>query len=392
MQTTLERARRDAQSLFVRQRALFAGSLTAVGIVAVRGLVAIARPHESPAPLLAMALGVVLAMAAAAFAAGLRARRRMERVAHDIQALELLLDAALHDTRPEVEARPYRLPGDGASTFVIRTDALTHAALRERERAPAEIGRAAATHGWAARTTGAVAVLAAVVTSLVLLARGAPTRLTWTFLEETTDPTALGFAARAGAARAGEWLLADLGTATGARALVNRAGDATAPPATLLVGSVHTRDVRATTRCKVGTAEESASAGEGRATTDGCGLVFRYRGERDHHVARLDFSRRRLVVARVTAGKEHELGAVPARIDGSVWQELDIVVQGDRVRAVCNRRDVVDVVDPVAVLPGAIGLWAPSASEAHFDELSVESLAASPQALEMLPLLGKGSS
>ena len=117
--------------------------------------------------------------------------------------------------------------------------------------------------------------------------------------------------------------------------------------------------------------------------------MFRYRDARDHHVVRLDFTGRRLVIARVVGGEEHELGSVAARIDGAVWQEISVQARGDRIRATCNNRDVLEVVDHAAALPGSVGLWAPSAAEAYFDELSVETLPASPQALEILPVLGK---
>lgn len=376
IEKTLEAARGDARLLFVKQRALFAASITGLLLVAVRGLVAIAYPARAGAPLVATALALVVVAAAITFVAALRARLAMERVARDIRALELVLDASLHETSPRVELHPYRKEnGEGEPTVVVRTDAL------DRVTAGAVPPRRASL-GWMGRALAAAAVLGALLAGVSIFAsHGSSSLRRWTFLEDTSDPAALGFAALAtDASRAGEWLLADHDTATGARALVNRAGEEAAPPATLLVGSVHARDVRAATRCKVAVPEG-----------DGCGLVFRYRDIDDHHLVRLDFTGRRLVIARVAGGVERELGAVPARVDGAVWQEIAVYARGDRIRATCNGRDVLDVTDPTAAIPGSVGLWAPAVAEAYFDELSVETLPASPQALEILPILGKTS-
>jgi hypothetical protein len=49
---------------------------------------------------------------------------------------------------------------------------------------------------------------------------------------------------------------------------------------------------------------------------------------------------------------------------------------------------VVEVVDHTPAIAGGVGLWAPAASEAYFDELAVDVLPASAQALEILPLVG----
>ena len=383
IERTLAAARDDVRRLFVKQRALFAASMTGMALVGARGLLAVAAPARSGAPLVAVALGLVLAAAGVTFAAALRARLRMERLARDIHALEVVLEAAAHETQPRVEIRPYRADGVVA-TFVVRTDALADLAAEATARSSLVASSSRASDGWMAgwgrRAIAAVAVAGAVIAAAgFFLDHGGVAKKRWTFLEETTDPSAVGFAALAGdASRAGAWLLADHDTATGARALVNRPGEDAAPPATLLVGSVTTRDVRAGTRCKVAIPEG-----------EGCGLVFRYRDARDHHVVRLDFTGRRLVIARVVGGEEHELGSVAARIDGAVWQEISVQARGDRIRATCNNRDVLEVVDHAAALPGSVGLWAPSAAEAYFDELSVETLPASPQALEVLPVLGK---
>jgi hypothetical protein len=68
-----------------------------------------------------------------------------------------------------------------------------------------------------------------------------------------------------------------------------------------------------------------------------------------------------------------------------------VEARGDRIRVSCNGRDVVAVSDPTPAHVGTVGLWAPSAAEVYFDELVVETLPASAQSLEVLPLLRKGA-
>lgn len=228
------------------------------------------------------------------------------------------------------------------------------------------------------RVIGAAAIFGAIVATAAALGSGAsPVARHWTFLDETTNPAELGLLPSA--EPAGTWLLEADSSATGARAMVNRAGavDPDAPPATLLA-SLHSRDVKARTRCKT-TGDAPPS----------CGIAFRFVDDRNHHVARLDLAERRVVVAIVKNGEERVLGSAEARIEQGVWQEITVEARGARIRASCNGVHVVDVADPIPAHHGRVGLWAPSASEASFDELAVEALPAAPTTLEILPLLRK---
>ena len=206
-----------------------------------------------------------------------------------------------------------------------------------------------------------------------MLDTGSPSARRWTFVDPS-DPKALGF--RAPSPHGGAWAVEHDPTATAAHSLSNRIGDAEAHPATLVASDVRARDIRAVTRCKV-------TVGDG-----GCGVVFRFRDDRNHHIARVDVTGRRVVLAVVTDGAERELASVPAQVDRGIWQELVVEVRGDRLRAICNGRDIVETEHHAAAIAGSVGLGVPAKTEAYFDELAVDILPASAQALEVLPILG----
>lgn len=375
LDSTLDGARREGLRLFALQRGLFAGASAGVLFVAVRGLVAIGWPAPAGAPLVAAALGVVLLATSFVFVLALRVRRRMELLARDVQTMLLARDALDGATAPRVEMHPYRATDgddDDGPVVVVRTDSVERVFRRGRT------DDARRPRSWVARATAAVVVLGALAIGAALLPgndAAAPQR--WTFLDDTTDPGGLGLKTRAGG---GAWTVEPHGAATGARALVNHAASASEAPALLLAGAVRTRDVRASTRCKVGTAPGG----------DACGIVFRVLDEQNHHVARLDVAGRRLVIAVVSDGEERVLGETAAHVEREVWQELTLEARGDRIRASCNGRDAVEVTDLMTERLGGVGLWAPAAAEAYFDELAIEALPPVPHGLEVFLLVARG--
>lgn len=130
------------------------------------------------------------------------------------------------------------------------------------------------------------------------------------------------------------------------------------------------------TRCKAG--------GEGA----GCGLAFRIADDRNFVTARVSGARVELV--HVDRGTEMVLASSALASAGDdVWQELAVEARGDIIRVKVNGASAIDVHDPRPAVAGGVGLWAPA--RAWFDELSIETLATSPQALEVLPFLRRPS-
>ena len=202
----------------------------------------------------------------------------------------------------------------------------------------------------------------------------AATEHRWMFVDEATDPAAIGFVLADAAA--GVWELAAHDEATGARALVNGAGAPGGAPATAVVGEPRSRDLFLATRCKA-SAERPDQA---------CGLVFRYVDPGTHYVARVEQDGVHLGV--VIGGVERAIRTVAADVDPTRWQDLAVEARGDHLTVSWNGRPVIDTHDPTLAAPGAAGLWAPSDCIAYFDELTVAPLPSTlPHPSELLPHL-----
>lgn len=240
--------------------------------------------------------------------------------------------------------------------------------------------RTAAGTSWVRRVVAAAACIAAIGALAYAAAPPSLKKLRWTFVEPAAAPAELGLRAHDG--DSGAWQVEDDSYATGARALVNREGNPTAAPAVIVATSAFTRDLRASTRCKVAP-DMAASA---------CGVVFRFRDSASYHVARLDIGEGALVVSQVSGGRERVLGKREAKASPGVWQELALEARGSRIRLSLNAGSTLEVVDVAPSVAGNVGLWSPAAGIAYFDELTVDPLPASAQAFELLPLLGKSSS
>jgi len=344
----LAAARRDRQRLVRRQRWLFAVGASGAALLGLYGVVC-TRTLTA-----AVVWAGSIALVGYAGAVG----RRAERLARDVQTLELARDAIVHPAEPRVTIDPYRSrerDARDAPVIVLRTHG------------PDPVPRPVS---WPARGIAALAI-AVVVVLASALAGDAP-RHRWTFVDDSLEGL------RGSTPAAGAWDITPDEAATGARALVNRAGDENAPAATLVASRVNTRDLRISTRCRV-------------SRDDGaCGLVFRHADDATHHVARIELDR--IVLARIRGGQERILGARDAPLSPLVWHELAVEARGDVLRVTCDGRVVIDVVDAAPAPPGRAGVWAPARAEAFFDELAVDVHAAIPQAVEVLPLFPRQKS
>jgi len=185
---------------------------------------------------------------------------------------------------------------------------------------------------------------------------------TWLFLDDVEHVAALGL--HAGDERAGVWRLEHHQNATGRRALVNHQGDADASPATAVWKGSVSSDVLVRTRCTV------ARTGREQA----CGVVFGWKSERDHWIARVDVAGSVVAVGVVEDGVERVLATAPISTTDVPWHEIVVTTQGDRIVVDHDGGAQIEVVDVAARRRGGVGLWAPAATTAYFDELTVQSL------------------
>jgi hypothetical protein len=352
----LRRARADERRLADRERVLSAIGVAGLLVVATRGILGdVTRPLA-----LGLSLAVVICLALLGLAR--RARAQHEGFAAHVRFVELVRDAT--DRAPASAGHPYR--NDEKLEDVI---VLGAAAARR-----ASTARGGAS--WVKRGLAAAVSLTAIG---LLFANATPTptpRQRWTFVEPPAS-AATGLEARG--AGSGAWEVLDDPHATGARALVNRAGDPLAAPALMLAGASWTRDLRAVTRCKV-SPDEDAQA---------CGVVFRHRDDANYLSARVDTAQGALVVSATVAGEERVLGRHEVTAPAGVWQELALEVRAGRIRLTWNGQAALDVTDDGPARAGAVGLWAPSAGVSTFDELSVEPLPAQGASNPLLRLVSR---
>lgn len=364
----LRRARAEADRLDRRQRAVAVGSMTLVAAAAARAIVGLVVPaaHLGGSPVvLAAALGIAFALGLAGIVLARRWAERAARMRLEVFWLEVTQTAL--DREALLAAV---LPGRVAATWKDASPAndARPAAARETIDAPSGNGGL-----WIA-----AAAMIAVLLGAALRGPAAPARQSWTFTEQAASPADLGLATPVD--RAGPWSLEDHEHATGGRALVNRAGAPDERPALAVATSLRARDLRAATRCKVASA---ASA---------CGLVFRYRDERNHYIARIDGASATVSLAAVVDGAERLVSARAIDASPGAWHQLGVEARGDHLVVTWNGRDAIDARDGALPGEGAIGLWVPAAGVALFDELTVEPLPVRSDLLDLAPLLGNKKS
>ena len=237
------------------------------------------------------------------------------------------------------------------------------------------------------RTVASAIVLGALVGAAAMLAGDGGGHEHWTFLDKASLAE-LGLVAHG--ARSGSWLLEDVEAATGGRALANHEGEPGASPALVVAMQPRSRDIRAQTRCMVvGTAMKAEAFADVPAA---CGVVFRFVDEQNHWIVRAIAGESAIEAATVVRGNERVLRRAPAphAVEVGRWIELSVEVRGDVVKASLDGQPV--LVAESTMLPaaaGSVGLWAPAGATAYFDHFTIETLTASPRALEILPILGK---
>ncbi len=360
LEHALTAARRDHRDLTRRSRALFDAAVACAVLLVAYVITAAAGLHDAP---FGLGLGLLAGTVVGLGTLGARASRRARLADEDATVLAVARDAV--DYAPGSGA-PYRT-GTVASVGV-HTGALER---RRRDGAKPVPERPS----FVARLVAAALCATALVAALAFVfADGPSARRHWTFVETAASAEALGL--ETPSLLGGEWALEDDASATGARALVNRAAGE-GPPAMLVARGVRARDVRAVTRCRPSTTDDTAA----------CGLVFRWVDPANHHVVRFEASTGRVVLAAVSHGAERVLGTSVATGTTTGWQQLAVEARGGTTRVTWNGHVVVETHDARPIRAGSVGLWVPARSEAAFDEMSVETFAAMPDLAELLPIL-----
>jgi hypothetical protein len=194
----------------------------------------------------------------------------------------------------------------------------------------------------------------------------------WLFLDEAEFVGTRGFEPTE--ARAGVWRVEPHETAIGRSALVNLPGEAEAPPATAIANAFAASDVLVRTRCKVAPSDALPA----------CGVVFRWDSARRHWIARVDTTAGVVSVGIVEDGVERLVDSAPILAEASLWQDLVVTARGDRIVVEHNGTTRVEIRDAITHPGDGVGLWAPAASTAYFDEFTAHPLADRADLLEVV--------
>ena len=105
--------------------------------------------------------------------------------------------------------------------------------------------------------------------------------------------------------------------------------------------------------------------------TQGGGVVFRAKSERDHYVARWNPVEKNFRIYALVGGARVDVGAADLELDTSKWHTLRVVVQGDSIECFMDDEPVLRVSDKTFTDAGMIGLWTKGDATVLFDDLSV---------------------
>lgn len=238
---------------------------------------------------------------------------------------------------------------------------------------------------------GAVLLVAVIAGAMILRSDNRKTNEHWTFVDAAT-PADLGLVAQG---TGGVWALEDYEPATGGRALANHEGKAGGDPALLIATELRARDIRARTRCKVVGTTDARIDGDGDGiplqVRAACGVLFRFVDARNYWVVRINAGSSDVEAVAIVRGVPRVVKRAPSEvISMDTWTDLEVEARGDIIRVAFAGQPLFVAEAPgVPAAFGAAGLWAPAEAKVFFDHFTIETLTPAPQALEILPLLGR---
>ncbi len=101
------------------------------------------------------------------------------------------------------------------------------------------------------------------------------------------------------------------------------------------------------------------------------GLIFRVQDEDNYYIVRANALEDNVAIYKYVNGRRSELESESARLEPGEWGELRVEVVGDRIRALLNKKEVVEATDD-EFTAGRVGLWTKADSVTCFDDVSVE--------------------
>jgi hypothetical protein len=187
----------------------------------------------------------------------------------------------------------------------------------------------------------------------------------WGFDQSSPDAPPPGFSF-APADAGGRWIVKAESDAPSAPYVLARvdADPAAASPALAVANQPLFRDLAVSVRCKPVSGRSDQS----------CGLLFRYRDERNHYLVRASALDGSVRLYSVREGRRRQLGSWSGRVTSGSWHQMRVEARGDKFVVHWNGTKVIDTKDTVVQEPGKVGLWTSGDAVTYFDELSANDL------------------
>ena len=180
-----------------------------------------------------------------------------------------------------------------------------------------------------------------------------------------------------------EFLFARTGNGAAGRWIVRTESDAPSAPNVLaqldsdatdmrfpiaIVERIALRDLKATVRCKLISGRVDQA----------CGLVFRYRDEKNYYITRSNALENNIRLYYVKDGKRRQIASYDGPVTPKAWHEYAVEMRGDRIQVSWDGKQVLDHRDGTFTDAGKVGFWTKADSVTYFDNLAVKSLDAEP--------------
>ncbi len=223
----------------------------------------------------------------------------------------------------------------------------------------------AATTGSAAPASTTSAAAAPTPTTSAAAGPTAPELAHFAFDKDAVDKEPPGFELGKTGGKAGKWrVVAEPTAPSPPHCLAQLDADGTEGRVlTAIAAEPSIKDARVSVRCKPvsGKIEQA------------CGLVVRFKDEKNYYVARASAVDKDVNVYVVKDGKRTSLGGWKGANFGDAWHELRLDVKGDKIALSWDGTQVFEASDKT-LDAGRVGLWTRADSVTYFDDLSITPL------------------
>ena len=104
----------------------------------------------------------------------------------------------------------------------------------------------------------------------------------------------------------------------------------------------------------------------------GGGPIWRVQDENNYYIARWNPLEDNFRVYYVKEGRRKQLGSAKVKADPSKWHEIEIEMEGNKIKAEFDDKLLIEVEDDTFTEAGKFGLWTKADAASAFDDLEVE--------------------